>query len=207
MPFDPWDVAAQGMQHRIDAQKNVERQHMAQHVSGSTQDVRNGARRSDEVVRSEDDPLLRKNSGGTLERIWLKRAKGGVMDGVTAATLEVDIGLRGNANRGGRRQVTIISQERWAELIAALGADLPPAARRANLMVSGINLENSRGRVLRVGSTRLRINGETRPCEQMEQAHAGLQELMRDRWGGGAIAEVLEGGEIQVGASARWENQ
>jgi MOSC domain-containing protein YiiM len=195
------------MQHRIDGRGNLERQHMAQHVSGSTQDVRDGARQRDEVVRTEDDPLLRTNSGGTLERIWLKRAKGGVMDGVTAATLEVDKGLRGNANRGGRRQVTIISRERWAELTAALGADLPPAARRANLMVAGIDLENSRGRVLRVGSTRLRINGETRPCEQMEQAHAGLQELMRDRWGGGAFAEVLEGGEIQIGVSARWEDQ
>jgi MOSC domain-containing protein YiiM len=60
--------------------------------------------------------------------------------------------------------------------------------------------------VLRVGNTRLRINGETRPCEQMEQAHAGLQELMRERWGGGAFAEVIDDGEIQVGASVQWEN-
>ena len=180
---------------------------MAQHVSGSTDPVRDGSLQSDEVVRTEDDARLRKISGGTLERIWLKRAQGGVMDGVTAATLEVDRGLHGNANRGGRRQVTIISQERWAELTGVLGADLPPPTRRANLMVSGIDLENSRGRVLRVGSTRLRINGETRPCEQMEQAHAGLQELMRDRWGGGAFAEVVEGGEIQLGASVQWEDQ
>jgi MOSC domain-containing protein YiiM len=195
------------MQHRIDRRESTEKQHMAQHVSGSTDPVRDGSLQSDEVVRTEDDARLRKISGGTLERIWLKRAQGGVMDGVTAATLEVDRGLHGNANRGGRRQVTIISQERWAELTGVLGADLPPATRRANLMVSGIDLENSRGRVLRVGSTRLRINGETRPCEQMEQAHAGLQELMRDRWGGGAFAEVVEGGEIQLGASVQWEDQ
>jgi MOSC domain-containing protein YiiM len=136
---------------------------------------------------------------GTLERIWLKRAKRGPMDPVETALLEVERGLHGNANRGGRRQVTIISAERWTELMAALGADLPPAARRANLLVSGIDLENSRGRILRIGATRLRINGETRPCERMEEAHQGLQELMRDRWGGGAFAEVIEGGEIRVG--------
>ena len=126
------------------------------------------------------------------------------MDPVDAALLEVQAGIRGNANRGGRRQVTIISRERWAELMAALAADLPPAARRANLMVSHLDLENSRGRVLRVGVTRLKINGETRPCEQMEAAHTGLQALMRERWGGGAFAEVLEGGEIRVGDDVEW---
>ena len=141
-----------------------------------------------------------------LENIWLKRAKGGPMDPVQAATLEAGSGLRGNANRGGRRQVTIISQARWTELMGALGADLSPGARRANLMVSGVDLENSRGQVLRVGTTRLKINGETRPCEQMEEAHAGLQALMRERWGGGAFAEVLDGGEIRVGDAVEWES-
>ena len=126
------------------------------------------------------------------------------MDPVDAAFLDVEAGIRGNANRGGRRQITIISRERWAELMAALGADLPPAARRANLMVSHLDLENSRGRLLRVGPTRLKINGETRPCEQMEAAHTGLQAVMRERWGGGAFAEVLEGGEIRVGDDVEW---
>jgi MOSC domain-containing protein YiiM len=72
-------------------------------------------------------------------------------------------------------------------------------------MVSGLNLENSRDRVLCVGAVRLLIHGETRPCEQMEAAHAGLQELMRPRWGGGAFAEVLEGGQIALGDAAEWE--
>jgi MOSC domain-containing protein YiiM len=140
-----------------------------------------------------------------LERIWLKRAKGGPMDPVDNGLLEVDGGLRGNANRGGKRQVTIISRERWTELMDALGADLPPSTRRANLLVSGLDLANSRGRVLRVGDTRLQINGETRPCEQMEAAHSGLQKLMRDRWGGGAFAEVVDGGEIHVGDVVEWD--
>jgi MOSC domain-containing protein YiiM len=141
----------------------------------------------------------------TLERIWLKRAKGGPMDSVATAELEAEGGLRGNANRGGKRQVTIISAQRWAELMDNLGADLPPSARRANLMVSGLDLAHSRGRVLRVGDTRLKINGETRPCEQMEAAHAGLQQLMSGRWGGGAFAEVLDGGEIHVGDTVEWD--
>jgi MOSC domain-containing protein YiiM len=124
---------------------------------------------------------------------------------VEIAELEVERGIRGNANRGGKRQVTIISKQRWAELMDTLGADLPPSARRANLMVSGIDLVDSRGRVLRVGDTRLKINGETRPCEQMEDAYAGLQDLMRERWGGGAFAEVLDGGQIHVGDRVEWD--
>ncbi len=149
-------------------------------------------------------PVSPETGPGRLEAIWLKRGIGGPMDAVDAAIVDVH-GLRDNANRRGKRQVTIISQERWTELMAALGADLPPSTRRGNLMVSGLDLEKSRGRVLRVGTTRLLINGETRPCEQMEEAHAGLQELMRHRWGGGAFAEVLEPGEIRVGDSVSWE--
>jgi len=121
------------------------------------------------------------------------------MDPVEAAALDAMAGLVGNANRSRRRQVTIIARERWNELMRDLGARLPPSTRRANLMVSGIDLQNSRGRILRVGRARLQINGETKPCEQMEAAHAGLQALMRERWGGGVFAEVIESGEIRVG--------
>ncbi|HXG57062.1 MAG TPA: MOSC domain-containing protein [Vicinamibacterales bacterium] len=132
------------------------------------------------------------------------------MDPVHVGVLEVGQGsitggLRGNANLSARRQVTIMSLERWRELTAALGEDIEPAARRANVMVSGINLENSRDRVLRIGGTRLRINGETRPCERMDEACAGLQDLMKERWGGGAFAEVLDAGEITVGDPVAWE--
>jgi MOSC domain-containing protein YiiM len=141
-----------------------------------------------------------------LDQIWIKRSKQGRMDPVDAATLDRE-GLAGNANRGGRREVTIIVRERWAELMRDLDAALPPSARRANLLVSVITLENGRGRILRVGSARLLINGETRPCEQMEAAHAGLQALMRDRWGGGVFAEVLDGGDIHVGDPVQWEAQ
>jgi MOSC domain-containing protein YiiM len=148
---------------------------------------------------------FRDRAAGTLVSIWLKRAKRGPMDGVQAAVLDAGRGLCDNANRGGRRQVTIISRERWVELMEALGTALPASTRRANLMVAGIDLEGSRGRILRVGNTRLKINGETRPCEQMDEAHPGLQALMQERWGGGAFAEVLEGGKIRIGDDVVWE--
>lgn len=142
---------------------------------------------------------------GRVVGIFVKRAHGGKMDSQPTAALEADHGLIGNADVGGRRQVTLLSQERWNELMATLGISLDPLARRANIILSGIELDNSRGRTLLIGRCRLRVGGETRPCELMEKAGAGLQSAMRERWGGGAFAEVLEGGQIAVGDVAFWE--
>jgi MOSC domain-containing protein YiiM len=144
---------------------------------------------------------------GRLERIWVKRAHRGPMDSAEAGVLDSGKGLRGSANYGGRRHVTIIAVERWKELMEVLRADVDPSARRANLLVSGVNLEETRDRSLRVGTCLLRIGGETRPCERMEEAHPGLQDAMRPRWGGGAWAEVIAGGEIRVGAAVEWETE
>lgn len=142
---------------------------------------------------------------GRVEAIFVKRAHRGPMDARLSAALEAGVGITGNADRGGRRQVTLVSTERWEELMRDIGASLRPDARRANLVLSGIDLENSRGRVLAIGSCRLRIGGETRPCEQMEAAAPGLQAAMRSRWGGGAFADVVRGGAIMVGDSVEWE--
>ncbi len=144
---------------------------------------------------------------GKLEQIWIKRAHRGPMDPARGARLDAGKGLLGSAHYGGRRQVTIISAERWAELMALLRAEVDPSARRANLMVSGVDLAESSDRVLRVGSVRLLIGGETRPCERMEEAHAGLQEAMCSRWGGGAWAQVENGGEIHVGDEVEWSSR
>jgi MOSC domain-containing protein YiiM len=145
------------------------------------------------------------NATGRLEAIWIKRGKGGPMDAADEATLLPGRGIEGNVNQGGHRQVTIITRERWEAVCFALDAELPPETRRANLMVSGIDLEKTRGRFLCIGQTRLRINGETRPCWQMEEAHAGLQAALDPHWGGGAFAEVLTGGAIRVGDPVAWE--
>jgi len=141
----------------------------------------------------------------TLTAIFVKRAHGGRMDARLAGVLEPGRGLVGNADRGGRRQVTLLSEQRWRELMAEVGASLGPEVRRANLIISSIELQNTRGRVLRVGPCRLRIGGETRPCEQMEEAAAGLQQAMQRNWGGGVFAEVLDGGPIAVGDPVSWE--
>lgn len=143
---------------------------------------------------------------GRLEAIWIKRAHRGSMDPVTRGTLVASRGLRGNTDQGRRRQVTIIAQEKWADLMREVGASITPSARRANLMVSGIELAQSRDRILRIGGTRLRIGGETKPCERMDEAFDGLRRAMASNWGGGVYAEVLEDGEIAVGDEVAWDS-
>jgi MOSC domain-containing protein YiiM len=136
---------------------------------------------------------------GRIERIWLKRMKGGPMDAQERARLVAGRGLEGNANQGGKRQVTILSLETWERITRSLGQAADPARRRANLLVSGVDLANSRGQILRVAGHRIRVYGETRPCEQMEAAAAGLQDGLSEPWGGGVFGEVLDDGEIRVG--------
>jgi MOSC domain-containing protein YiiM len=127
------------------------------------------------------------------------------MDSRASATLVEGKGLVGNADQGRRRQVTLLEREIWEKLMRQTGSDASPATRRANLLVSGIGLADTRGRVVRVGTVRLRIAGETKPCKLMEESVAGLQSAMYPDWGGGAFAAVLNDGEIAVGDTVEWE--
>jgi MOSC domain-containing protein YiiM len=144
-------------------------------------------------------------SDGKLEAIWIKRAHRGPMDRVREARLVEGKGVEGSVDRSRRRQVTILSREAWDACMAELDVDLDPSTRRANLLVAGVDLEQTRNRVLLVGDARLLIGGEVTPCERMEEAYAGLQATMRPHWRGGAFAQVLSGSEIHVGDPVRWE--
>ena len=126
------------------------------------------------------------------------------MDPVPSATLVEGQGLEDSANFGAHRQITLIALERWLDMVAELGIDLDPSARRADLLVSGVDLDNSRGRLLNIGGCVLKIGGEVRPCERMEEACRGLREVMSPAWNGGAWAEVIRGGAIQVNDPVAW---
>ena len=85
---------------------------------------------------------------GRLEAIWVKRFKRGPMDPKSEATLVGGRGIEGNANQGGKRQVTLISKEMWEKLMNEVGGDKDPSSRRANLMVSGVDLNTEATRMM-----------------------------------------------------------
>lgn len=141
---------------------------------------------------------------GSIAAIWIKRFKRGPMDSVDRAELVAGRGIAGNANQGGRRQVTLIDEAAWRAATEVVGADVDPSRRRANVMLRGIDLERSNGLSLRLGECLVRIYNETRPCERMDEAHHGLRDALRPHWRGGAFGEIVEGGTIRVGDEAEW---
>ena len=143
---------------------------------------------------------------GQIEAIWIKRAKRGPMDTVAQAEMIAGKGLVGNANQGSRRQVTIIDAAVWERIMDELGANIDPSARRANIMVRGLELANTRKRILLLDECRVRIFTETKPCERMDEVLPGLKAALYKNWGGGACGQVISGGTVRVGAVAKWEN-
>ena len=141
---------------------------------------------------------------GRIERIWIKTAHRGPMNPVERARVAAGKGLEGNADQGGERQITLIELERWRTATAELGIEVDPVTRRANVLVSGIDLARSVGRVLAIGSVRLRIRAETDPCRLMDKVQPGLRRALEPDWRAGASAEALDDGEIRVGDALRW---
>lgn len=126
------------------------------------------------------------------------------MERLDEARLVEGEGLAGNADTGGRRQVTVIAREAWRQVEEELGREVDPAARRANLLVAGLELAGSEGRLLAVGPCRIRVRGETTPCGRMDEAAEGLQEALEPGWRGGVYGEVVAGGALRIGDPVRW---
>jgi MOSC domain-containing protein YiiM len=146
----------------------------------------------------------RDNGRGTLLAIWAKGARGEPMIPRSSGELIAGEGLVGSAPARGKRQVTVLSREAWERAAAEAGQpDVDPALRRANLLVSGIDLRETIGRTLAIGETEILIHGETKPCERMDADALRLRETLAD-WRGGAFGEVVNGGRIRIGDPVAW---
>ena len=147
---------------------------------------------------------MKSRISGRLEAIWLKRGKLAPMDEVQSARIIEGRGLEGNANQGGKRQITVLSAELWNEVKREFGDDIDPRSRRANLMVSGVDLVESRDKTLQIGDLKIRIYGETRPCELMDRETEGLRSVLESNWRGGVFGEALNSGTIAIGDTVGW---
>ena len=107
---------------------------------------------------------------------------------------------RGAQSKGrGARQITVVDKSAWDKACSKLGADLPWTYRRANLLVSGLDLYNKTGCRLVIGNVVLEITGETEPCARMDEQYDGLRAALGLDWRAGASCRVIEGGDVRVG--------
>jgi MOSC domain-containing protein YiiM len=137
---------------------------------------------------------------GTLLQIARKSASRAPMELLHSVELTVLDGLEGDSRgRSKTRQVTVLSQDSWDRACEELGVKLLWTARRANFLITGVDLAYTAGMYLRIGDVILKITGETKPCERMDEAHLGLQERLEPAWRGGVTCQVIHGGEISVG--------
>lgn len=118
---------------------------------------------------------------------------------VTEAQAMPGVGLQGDQRRSEKRQVTVLSLESWQRALDEVGDELPACARRANVVVSGVDLPASVGRRLRIGEVELLIHGETKPCDQMDAARHGLREALIPELRGGVHGSIEVGGTVRVG--------
>ncbi len=137
-----------------------------------------------------------------LARHARPRASMEVLDRVTITPeLGVEGDCKGRFKPGGRnrRQVTLMERADWDAATASVGADLPWSARRANILVDGLDLPQLPGTVLRIGDVRLMVMVECAPCDRMDALAPGLQAALSVDWRGGVCTRVLSGGKIAIG--------
>lgn len=128
------------------------------------------------------------------------------MEEIDAVDLTAGGGLEGDhkGSKFPRRGVTILSREAWAaaldELTDLAGpVRLPWTARRANLLVEGIELPRAAGAIIKLGLVRLEVTAQTYPCRRMEEVHRGLLRALAPDWRGGVTCRVVESGGIKLG--------
>ena len=143
--------------------------------------------------------------GGTLQGIARRAYPGAPMEPIERAYLSVALGVTGDC-RGivkpskNKRQVSLMELGDWVAATGEVGVDAPWHARRANLLVDGLDLPQRGGAVLRIGETaRLEVTMECDPCIRMEQVAPGLMAALLPDWRGGVLARVLSEGDIRVG--------
>lgn len=140
-----------------------------------------------------------------LHSIWIKPVRKEAMKSMNSVQVIANTGIIGNAEQGGKRQITVIQKEVFDRIRSQLGKEIQPVMRRANFMISGLDLEESAGRILKIGDLRLIINGETKPCSRMDEAFPGLRKALETQWGGGVYGVPLNDAIVCTGDPVGWD--
>ena len=146
--------------------------------------------------------MTEKHTTGHVVALLRRPGARAATEDVEELELSPEEGVAGDHGSRRRRQLTLLSEEAWTAALAELEVDLPWQTRRANVLLRGIDLRYTVGRQLRLGACIVLVNGETRPCGNMERAAAGLERALAPEWRGGVYAEVVRGGVVRPGDDA-----
>ncbi len=121
-----------------------------------------------------------------------------VINASANVTIEKGVGddYRGAKLDARDRQVSVITKENWDLVCQELGTKLHWTTRKANIMIEGVNLENSTGSILKIGNAFLEITGKLPVGNRLEKQFAGLKAALTPNWRGGVAAKVVHEGVI-----------
>jgi len=69
--------------------------------------------------------------------------------------------------------------------------------------VEGLDLAATIGHTVEIGTIRVYIHDETRPCKLMDGQHEGLRAALKGELRGGVFGQVLNEGIIRIGDEIR----
>ena|SRR5579862_5760035 len=127
--------------------------------------------------------------------------KAGLAVALGEANFVADFGMEGDwrSRKGRGRQITLIEEDALKFVADALHMDsVPLGASRRQVVVSGISLNETVGKRLRVGPLLIEVHDLCDPCKNMEtMIGPGAWWAMKER--GGVCGRVIEGGVLRVG--------
>ena len=142
---------------------------------------------------------------GELLEIWLKKNHGEPMVALTEAEVRAGEGIKDSAKEPhADRQVTVLSKESWEAATESIGKSVDPRERRANFIVSGVELEETIGKILQIGELKIKVTGETVPCKLMNEVSDGLRDALKPEWRGGVTGSVINDCLVKKGDSVNW---
>ncbi len=108
---------------------------------------------------------------------------------------------------GERRQVSLITQEE-IDLMGAHGFNLSSGEHRRNLVVEGMNIIDTEGRVMQIGACQFRVISYCKPCGYLEkQIGEGFKNTMNKIGKGGLRLAALNSGLIHVGDDVSFQDK
>ncbi len=157
--------------------------------------------RLSQMSRTDTTPTT--SGTGTIRAIAYRPTSGEPMREITECVVAERKGLALEDRNHGKREVTFLSQEAWIDACRDAGGDIPWTTRRANFLVSRIDLAACIGKAIVIGNVRVWIHGETKPCQLMDDQIPGLRRAMKPGLRGGVHGQITSGGLIRVGDTAK----